>query len=67
MCNETLNTFDSYVNQTEVLVGKDKESEAKLSIKSLSFYVFAHEDANQSQMFKSLVNQTCFQFENMLC
>ena len=33
-------TRDCYVNQTDNLVGKDKESEAELSINSLSFHCF---------------------------
>ena len=43
-------TCDCFVNQTEVLVGKDKESEAELSINSLPFPCFSHQDVSQSLM-----------------
>ena len=43
-------TCDCYVNQTEIFVCKDNESEAELSINRLSFHCFAHQNANQSHM-----------------
>ena len=36
-------------------MGKDKESEAELSINNLLSIAFAHQDVNQSHMFLSLI------------